>query len=91
VKELESLLVNLVLDDVLDAKINQVTGMLEINRENITDASELEKEQQEESVGRQKQGDKELQKKVAESEYDALNRWSDQITRTQNLLFEKLC
>ena len=30
-KELESLLVNLVLDDVLDAKINQVTGMLEIN------------------------------------------------------------
>jgi hypothetical protein len=65
--------------------------MLEINRENIADASELEKEQQAETVSGQKQGDKKLQKNVTESECEALNRWSDQITRTQDLLFEKLC
>ena len=82
-KELESLLVNLVLDDVLDAKINQVTGMLEINRESIADASEQEKEQQEEG--------KKLQKKRVESEYDALNKWSNEIKRTQGILFANLC
>ena len=82
-KELESLLVNLVLDDVLDAKINQVTGMLEINRESIADASEQEKEQQEEG--------KKLQKKSVESEYDALNKWSNEIKRTQGILFANLC
>ena len=90
-KELESLLVNLVLDDVLDAKINQVTGMLEINRESIVDASEQEKEQQEEALVGQSQGGKELQKKSEESEYDALDKWSNEINRTQDILFANLC
>ena len=90
-KELESLLVNLVLDNVLDAKINQVTGMLEINRESIVDASEQKKEQQEEALVGQSQGGKELQKKSEESEYDALDKWSNEINRTQDILFANLC
>ena len=52
-------------------------------RESIADASEQEKEQQEEG--------KKLQKKRVESEYDALNKWSNEIKRTQGILFANLC
>ena len=76
-KELESLLVNLVLDDVLDAKINQVTGMVEINRESI-DNNIIENEEETKGKG-------------VDSEYDALTKWSNEIKRTNKTLFNNLC
>ena len=39
----------------------------------------------------QSQGGKELQKKSEESEYDALDKWSNEINRTQDILFANLC
>ena len=87
-KELESLLVNLVLDDVLDAKINQVTGMLRLT-ERTLDASEQEKEQQEKRW-LDKVKEKSLKEKRGK-EYDALDKWSNEINRTQDILFANLC
>ena len=81
---------NLVLDDVLDAKINQVTGCWRSTREHWTRANRRRNSKRKRWLDKVKE-EKSFKKKSEESEYDALDKWSNEINRTRDILFANLC